>query len=78
MADIREHQAAAKTISVVTQKKSSWKLRTVKRVPDESLPEKKLKLIASNYSTTTALTLTLPLNQMIPATNQRRRLRCSL
>jgi len=41
--DIRD-QVAARTIFVVAQNKSGWKLRTTKAVPEESLPEK-LKLI---------------------------------
>jgi len=45
MTDIRGDQTATRTISAVAQKKSGWKLRTVKAVPEESLLEKKLKLI---------------------------------
>ena len=43
MSDIRGDQVTVRTIFVVAQKKLGWKLRTAKAVPEESLPEKKLK-----------------------------------
>ena len=50
MTDIRGDQAAARTISVITQKKSGWKSKTAKAVPEEDLPERnKLKQIATEY-----------------------------
>ena len=47
-ADIRGDQVAVKTISIVAQKKSSWKSKIAKVVFEESLPErKKMKQIAT-------------------------------
>ena len=45
--DIRGDQVAARTVSTFAQRRSGWKPKTAKAVPEESLPErKKLRLIA--------------------------------